>query len=177
MLTNNFNEKCHYTYIYGNKIMDDDQRLSNHAVKFSCNKKVQQTLSVLFQTTIYLGSTAAPASALPPEAGDFAAAAAAGTEQTVPTLGTVAGTENVAIYAANKDLGVHNLLNGVNNMPNQRYHQNMHFEHQPLGKLVVAYRFPKPPQSPVGQSINTGICVAALSYICFQGYWVNPIFA
>lgn len=68
--------------------------------------------------TIYFGSTAAPASALLPEAGDFAAVAAAAPEQTVPTLETIAGTENVAIYAANKNFGVHNLLNGGKNMPN-----------------------------------------------------------
>ena len=144
MVTNNFNEKCHYPQTYVDKIIYDDQKLSNYVVKFSCNKKVQQTLSVLFWMTIYFGSTAAPASALLPEAGDFAAVAAAAPEQTVPTLETIAGTENVAIYAANKNFGVHNLLNGGKNMPNQRYDQNMHFEHQPPGKPVVAYRFTEP---------------------------------
>lgn len=176
-----FNEKSHYPYTYGDIVIDDGQRLSDQVIKISSNKKVQSTASCIFWTAILLGSTAGPANAIPPEAGDYAASAAASYDG-IPQIpdgklaGTGANANNFAARAANQDIGIHNPMQGVNNIPGPHQQPMRPGVNPGAGNPAVQYRFPGPPTTPVGQILNTGASITALGFICLQGYWGNPVF-
>ena len=184
MTNNSFNEKPHYPYTYGDTATDDGQRLSDQIVRISSNKKIQQTTSYIFFTVLLLGSITEPANAIPPEAGDYAAAAAG--NEWIPRIpdgvgaGRIGGTgpnaHNFAGRAANQDIGIRNPMRGINNIPGPvQPGRGPRINPGPINQ-GVHYRFPGPPVTPVGQAFNTGVSISALAYICLQGYWGNPVF-
>ena len=117
--TQNFSEKSHYFFTYGDKVFDYDQRLSEHVIKFSSNKKVHRTIDRLIWAVMFLGKTARLANVSSPEVSDFAGAASGHTDETIPKLANVVGTgENIFRYTANVNLDGHNSMNNVNNIAN-----------------------------------------------------------
>ena len=160
------NNKPLYPFTYGDLILDDEERLSNFIVEITKNKKVQNVASVIFWTTLTLGGQA---NAMPPEAGEYVANVAAGAEQNPPPLGEIAGS---ATAAANPNLAAHNPIQGVT-IPQQQHYANLN---PPIQNKPVKYNFPGPPQTVVGQRINTGASLMALAFICLQGYWGDPVF-
>ena len=175
-MASNFNTKPHFPFTYGEIVKNDNKRLSDQIVKFSSNKKVQQTASYIFWVVILLGSTAAPADAMPPEAGDFAARLAAEND-IIPKIpeGPLIGTTEAGA-AAQRNLGVgHNPLN------NLQIPGNLGGNRPPFGPggnpgggpgmgPGVNYRFPGPPRTPTGEIVNTVVAIGSLGYICLQGY-------
>lgn len=185
MSNKSFNTKPHYPYTYGDTVTNEGQRLSDQVIRISSNKKVQQTASCIFFTALFLGSMTESANAIPPEAGDYAASAAAANE-CIPKVpdgvkgGTIGGTganaQNFAGRVANQDIGIHNPMQGIDNIPGPRQAGQGPRINPGPGNQGVHYRFPGPPVTPAGQAVNTGASVTALAFICLQGYWGNPVF-
>ena len=182
-----FNKKPHFPFTYGDHVENDDLRLSYYVVELMKSQRFQSYTSALCFALLTLGSYAQPSSAIPAEYGhtvdemlNQVNQAAQGYENLGPEIGQAAGKINLgpgaAANAANANLGTHNPLQGVVNNPNQGYNPNMQLANQQTPKMPVTYRFPGPPTSKVGQSINTGVSLATLAYVCLQGYWGNPIF-
>ena len=185
MSNKSFNTKPHFPYTYGDTVTNEGQRLSDQVVRICSNEKVQQTASCIFFTALFLGSTTEAANAIPPEAGDFAAGAAAGNE-CIPRIpdgigtgaigGTGANARNFAGRAANQNINMHNPMQNIHNIPRPgQAGQGPRIDVGP-GNPAVRYRFPGPPATPAGQAINTGISISALAFICLQGYWGDPVF-
>ena len=168
-----FNEKPYFPYTYGDNVINDEQRLSDLVIKFSQDKKVQRVAGLAVLTMVTLGSHVESANAIPPEAGEFAASATRGMDPSVPPLGDVVGAGAGAV--ANGNLGAQNPMQGAANIPGNG--PNMHQMPPKPMKPGVHYRFPGPPQTVAGQTVNTAISISALAYICLQGYWGNPVFA
>jgi hypothetical protein len=63
----NFNDKPFFPYTYGDKIANDNNRISDVVVKIAKNKRVQNATSVALWFGFYVGSNSAPAIAVPIE--------------------------------------------------------------------------------------------------------------
>ena len=165
-----------FPYGYGDNVDDNDERLSTKILERMKSKDFQRYLSSVCICILVLGSVSRPAYAIPPEAGEFAARAAGEVNQQLPDLGDVGrmGVANgQAAAAAN---AMHDPMVGVN-IPNQKnfgFNDNARGDHSFVNKPL--YRIPGPPETVVGQRINTVFAFSSLAYICLQGYWGNPIF-
>ena len=59
-MRNVFNKKPSFSYIYGDEVLNDGQRLSDFAVKFGQSEKVQRVTGLVVLTMFTLGSQVTP---------------------------------------------------------------------------------------------------------------------
>ncbi|MFT5791645.1 MAG: hypothetical protein ACI9LI_000982 [Saprospiraceae bacterium] len=175
MRMNRFNQKPQYPLTYGDKVDDDEVRLSDFAVELMKSKKFQSYASAVFFAFLTLGSYAQPSSAIPPEYGEAAANLAQGVEQGVPPLGEVAGNinphQNIPQIGNPGRVGLNQGGVGPNN--NQHNFGQNGVPHKPT---QPAWRIPGPPVNPGGQYANTLLLVGSVGWICLNASWGNPIF-
>jgi hypothetical protein len=106
MAINNFNEKPHFPFTYGDDVETDDKKLSIYIVNKLKEKRVQSYIGAVAIALLTLGSQAKPTNAIPPEYGEAAnemlnqaaqnGAAAAGGVPQVPPIGKIQGQMPVA---------------------------------------------------------------------------------
>ena len=113
------------------------------------------------------------ANAIPPNVGDTAAA-----NDSIPKVpnslgaGTAHTTgANACNFAGQAEIGIRNSMQGVDNIPRPDQGPRINPSVENHGNQGVHYRFPGPPGTLAGQTINTGVSIAALAFICLQGYW------
>ena len=91
-MTNQFNNKPHFPFTYGEEVKDNGKRLSDFVVAKISDKKIQKYLAAVAAALFALGSQAAPSNAIPPEFGEGAVNAAQGVgQQAIPDPGKVEG--------------------------------------------------------------------------------------
>ena len=119
MIKNNFNEKPHFPYTYGDLIENDETRVSNYIIALVQNKDFQSYSASLAYALYYLGSQAAPVGAVPPKAGEGIVNAAAQAEIGANGMvGDIQGKIELGSAAAmNKKMGG-SLPNVAGNGPN-----------------------------------------------------------
>jgi hypothetical protein len=172
-MTSNFNKKCHFPYTYGDKVKNDNNRISDSVVKIAKNNRIQNIGSTFLWIAYYVGSNSAPASAIPPEYGQAAAEAVSRIPET-PAPGKLEGF----------------------NMPKMTYQQQQILAAQQGGKMgpmgpnqpsllpptkvassdLPWYLIPGKPQTTKGRAIATGVFFASTTAICLEAAW-NPIAA
>ena len=181
-----FNKKPQFPLTYGDHVENDDVRLSNYVVALMKSKKFQNYTTALFFALLTLGSYAQPSSAIPPEYGEAAANAAQDFEQWVPPVGNeqVAGAVNPNPEAINPIPGIRTEGGAAANQniqPLGGHQQNLPPQQGPRiqtnQKKPLQYSFMTPPQTVVGQRLNTVGVTAAVTLICLNGVWGNPVFA
>lgn len=86
-MVKNLNEKPHFPYTYGDKVSNDDRRLSNYVAELMKSKKFQNYVTAVFVAVLALGSCARASSAIPPEYGEAAANVVGNVEQDLPPIG------------------------------------------------------------------------------------------
>ena len=177
-----FNEKPHFPYTYGDKVENDNNRISDIVVKISKNKRVQNVASAALWAGFYVGSNSGPAIAVPIEYGEAAAEAASQASQT-PAIGKIEG-----------------LVNTNNLIPKMTPQQQRIIAAQQAGKMgsiptmssgpsgpaildstlpvkdVPWYIIPGKPETITGRTVATGVFFLSTTAICSQAAW-NPIAA
>lgn len=175
-----FNEKPHFPLTYGDKVENDDTRLSNSVVKVANNKRVQSYLGALAAAFFTLGSYAQPIAAIPPEYGDAASQIIdnANIGQEVPPLGEICAHAEVGnIGNANQAANLHNPIPNAAGQVGQAGRVNFHPQNVRTPIKVPAWRLPGPPMSTSGQYINTVAIIGSVGWICLNASWGNPILA
>lgn len=156
-----FNNKPHFPYTYGDKVKDDETRISVKIVEQLSKKRTQNYLKSIVVAIIMLGSQAAPVNAIPPEYGEFAAEALKNVDQQIPNV----PADAIKATTPKSDIPpVNNLHDPNRQVPNIRENK-------------LAVQLPGPPTTQVGRYINTTAIAASVVVICLNAVWGTPFMA
>jgi hypothetical protein len=198
MAINNFNEKPHFPFTYGDEVETDGKKLSIYIVNKLKEKRVQSYIGAVAIALLTLGSQAKPTNAIPPEYGEAAnemlnqaaqnGAAAAGGVPQVPPIGKIQGQMPVApgnpqnvLYAmpieqqriiAAQQTG---RMGPVPGMPNMPKGSPMGQGGPPGPSNPPSFYIPGKPVLVITRGVNTLAFTTAMGVICLNAAWGEPV--
>ena len=161
---------------YGDTPRNDGSRISDTVVKIVKTEKFQNICSGVLSFALAYGSQAQSAYAMPPEAGEHIAGAAAEAVNAgeaanlCPNLGNTAGTAPIgpvpaaAAAAAAVGGGVPGANTAIGTIKPPAPATNIS-PFMPLGR----------PMTPMSRTLNTIAFGSSIGWICVNAYWGNPI--
>lgn len=185
MTKKSFNETPHFPYTYGDLIENDEKRFSNRIVNLFQNKKFQNYAGAVAYAIYCVGSQAARAGAIPPEAGEGIANVAAAQAEIGPQ--GLAGDMKVkgGLDIGSKTSAAGAINNNIPNLPGNGPNLNQvgqcvgpNFGQAPPGAgNNFPGLIPGPPTTPFWKGVNSAAVGVGIVAICLNGAWGNPFAA
>lgn len=170
-MSNEFNEKPHFPFTYGDDVENDGKRMSDYVVNKFKDKDFRNHLGAVAFTAFTLGSFAGPSNAIPPEYGETAS----NVLKDIPQQG-VPGSNTKVI--PNGPVDVHQFYQQAGQKAAQAFGaggppiQGANGVQPP--KAPFAPYIPGPPATTAGQTVNSVALMFSLGVICINGAWGNP---
>jgi len=191
MAINNFHEKPHFPFTYGDEVENDDKKLSTYIVNKLKEKRVQSYIGAVAIALLTLGSQAKPANAIPPEYGEAANemlnraaqnGAVAGGVPEVPPIGKIQGQVPVAqgnpqyvigaLPIEQQRLIAAQQAGRIGAMPGMPQGAGMG---QAGPTSPPSFYIPDKPVLAVTRAVNTVAFTTALGVICLNAVWGEPV--